>query len=144
MKNIQIVQEASFNLYIKDIVLNLNDWVQERTEGEVDDLTIELLLAELVESLCPIHVSLASISEGLFKEKELKKVIEHIDIELSNLDKAINTILFERETFKNFNNYQEAKNKCSDDWLCDFACTFNPCAISYVAYAVGRCSGVFK
>ncbi len=40
--------------------------------------------------------------------------------------------------------YQEAKNSCSEDWLCDFACTFNPCAISYVAYAVGRCSGVFK
>lgn len=40
--------------------------------------------------------------------------------------------------------YQEAKNNCSEDWFCDFACTFNPCAISYVAYAVGRCSGVFK
>ena len=40
--------------------------------------------------------------------------------------------------------YQEAKNSCAEDWLCDFACTFNPCAISYVAYAVGRCSGVFK
>ena len=40
--------------------------------------------------------------------------------------------------------YQEAKNNCAEDWLCDFACTFNPCAISYVAYAVGRCSGVFK
>ncbi len=38
--------------------------------------------------------------------------------------------------------YQEAKKKCSDDWLCDFACTFNPCAISYVAYAVIKCTGI--
>jgi len=71
MKNIQILQEANFALYIKDIVLNLYDWVRQRTEGEVDDLTIELLLAELVESLCPIHVFLDSIPEGLFTEKEL-------------------------------------------------------------------------
>jgi hypothetical protein len=48
-------------------------------------------------------------------------------------------------TSAQFNSYyQEAKNNCAEDWLCDFACTFNPCAISYVAYAVGRCSGVFK
>lgn len=40
--------------------------------------------------------------------------------------------------------YQEAKNACESDWLCDFACTFNPCAISYVAYAVGKCSGTIK
>ncbi|MFA9206475.1 MAG: hypothetical protein ACEQR6_07345 [Burkholderiaceae bacterium] len=40
--------------------------------------------------------------------------------------------------------YQEAKNTCSNDWLCDFACTFNPCAISYVAFAVGKCSGLIK
>ncbi len=38
--------------------------------------------------------------------------------------------------------YQEAKKKCSDDWLCDFACTFNPCAISYIAYAVVKCTGI--
>ena len=40
--------------------------------------------------------------------------------------------------------YQEAKNTCSDDWLCDFACTFNPCAISYAAFAVGKCSGLIE
>lgn len=40
--------------------------------------------------------------------------------------------------------YQEAKNTCSNDWLCDFACTFNPCAISYAAFAVGKCSGLIE
>jgi hypothetical protein len=40
--------------------------------------------------------------------------------------------------------YQAARNICEKDWLCDFACNFNPCAISYVAYAVGRCSGAIK
>lgn len=40
--------------------------------------------------------------------------------------------------------YQKAKNNCGNDWLCDFACSFNPCAISYVAYAVGRCTGILK
>ncbi|MSQ38484.1 MAG: hypothetical protein EXR19_02825 [Chitinophagaceae bacterium] len=40
--------------------------------------------------------------------------------------------------------YQEAKNTCSNDWLCDFACTFNPCAISYAAFAVGKCSGLIQ
>ncbi len=71
MKNIQILQEANFALYIKDIVLNLNDWVEQRVEGEVDDLTIELLMAELVESLCPIQVFLDVIPDGLFEENEL-------------------------------------------------------------------------
>ncbi|MCX6211635.1 MAG: hypothetical protein NT104_03620 [Bacteroidetes bacterium] len=48
-------------------------------------------------------------------------------------------------TSAQFNSYyQEAKNTCENDWLCDFACNFNPCAISYVAYAVGRCSGAIK
>jgi hypothetical protein len=40
--------------------------------------------------------------------------------------------------------YQEAKNSCSNDWLCDFGCTFNPCAISYAAFAVGKCSGLIQ
>lgn len=48
-------------------------------------------------------------------------------------------------TSAQFNSYyQEAKNTCENDLLCDFACNFNPCAISYVAYAVGRCSGAIK
>lgn len=38
--------------------------------------------------------------------------------------------------------YEEAKKTCANDWLCDFACTFNPCAISYIAYAVIKCSGI--
>jgi hypothetical protein len=38
--------------------------------------------------------------------------------------------------------YQEAKKTCNDDYLCDIACTINPCAISYLAYAVGKCSGI--
>lgn len=40
--------------------------------------------------------------------------------------------------------YQSAKKTCNDDFLCDLACSINPCAISYVAYAVGRCSGIIN
>lgn len=40
--------------------------------------------------------------------------------------------------------YQAAKKTCNDDFLCDLACSINPCAISYVAYAVGRCSGIIN
>ena len=40
--------------------------------------------------------------------------------------------------------YQAAKKTCNDDFLCDLACTINPCAISYIAYAVGRCSGIIN
>ena len=40
--------------------------------------------------------------------------------------------------------YQEAKTACESDWLCDVACSVNPCFISYVAYAVGKRSGLIK
>ena len=40
--------------------------------------------------------------------------------------------------------YEEIKNACSNDWLCDLACSFEPCSIGYVAYAVGKCSGAIK
>lgn len=35
--------------------------------------------------------------------------------------------------------YQSAKNECESDWQCDLACSFNPCAVAYVAYAVSKC-----
>jgi hypothetical protein len=35
--------------------------------------------------------------------------------------------------------YQKAKKECEDDWLCDFACTFTPCAAAYLAEAVRQC-----
>ena len=38
--------------------------------------------------------------------------------------------------------YQEAKKECEADWICDVACSVNPCFISYLAYAVGKCSGL--
>ena len=38
--------------------------------------------------------------------------------------------------------YQQAKKECSDDTLCDFVCTFNPCAISYLAFAVIKCTSI--
>jgi hypothetical protein len=40
--------------------------------------------------------------------------------------------------------YQEAKLRCEDDWLCDIACSINPCFIAYLAFAVGKCSGLIK
>jgi hypothetical protein len=45
-----------------------------------------------------------------------------------------------REKFNKF--YQEAKKECEADWICDVACSVNPCFISYLAYAVGKCSGL--
>ena len=40
--------------------------------------------------------------------------------------------------------YREAKLRCEDDWLCDIACSINPCFIAYLAFAVGKCSGLIK
>ena len=40
--------------------------------------------------------------------------------------------------------YQEAKANCEEDWLCDVACSINPCFISYLAFAVGKCSQLIK
>jgi len=40
--------------------------------------------------------------------------------------------------------YKEAKKECEEDWLCDVACSINPCFISYLAYAVGKCSGLIE
>jgi hypothetical protein len=42
------------------------------------------------------------------------------------------------------NYYKEAKKRCEDDTLCDVVCSFNPCAIAYLAYAVGACTGVIE
>ncbi|NBB31959.1 hypothetical protein [Cellulophaga sp. BC115SP] len=44
-------------------------------------------------------------------------------------------------TSEDFNcEYQNAKNTCESDALCDFACSFNPCAVTYVAAAVIACT----
>lgn len=44
-------------------------------------------------------------------------------------------------TKEDFNcEYQSAKNECESDWLCDFPCSLNPCAISYLAAAVSACT----
>lgn len=47
-----------------------------------------------------------------------------------------------KEQFNKF--YQEAKKECEADWICDVACSVNPCFISYLAFAVGKCSGLIK
>jgi hypothetical protein len=47
-----------------------------------------------------------------------------------------------KEKFNKF--YQEAKKECEADWICDVACSINPCFISYLAYAVGKCSGLIE
>jgi hypothetical protein len=47
-----------------------------------------------------------------------------------------------RDQFNKF--YQEAKKECEADWICDVACSVNPCFISYLAFAVGKCSGLIK
>jgi len=36
--------------------------------------------------------------------------------------------------------YQAAKDTCEREWDCDFACSFNPCAIAYVAVAIIACT----
>lgn len=40
--------------------------------------------------------------------------------------------------------YQAAKKECEANWICDVACSVNPCFISYLAFAVGKCSGLIK
>jgi hypothetical protein len=47
-----------------------------------------------------------------------------------------------RDQFNKF--YQEAKKECEEDWICDVACSVNPCFISYLAFAVGKCSGLIE
>jgi len=47
-----------------------------------------------------------------------------------------------RDQFNKF--YQEAKKECEADWICDVACSVNPCFISYLAFAVGKCSGLIN
>jgi hypothetical protein len=51
----------------------------------------------------------ALVNLPFLKEKDLRLTVENIDVEISDLDKAINTVLFENENFKNFNEYQKAK-----------------------------------
>ena len=47
-----------------------------------------------------------------------------------------------KEQFTEF--YAQAKMRCESDLYCDIACSFNPCFIAYVAFAVGRCTETIK
>lgn len=47
-----------------------------------------------------------------------------------------------KEQFTEF--YTQAKMRCESDLFCDIACSFNPCFIAYVAFAVGRCTETIK
>lgn len=47
-----------------------------------------------------------------------------------------------KEQFTEF--YTQAKMRCELDLFCDIACSFNPCFIAYVAFAVGRCTESIK
>ena len=47
-----------------------------------------------------------------------------------------------KEQFTEF--YTQAKMRCESDLFCDIACSFNPCFIAYVAFAVGRCTESIK
>lgn len=50
-------------------------------------------------------------------------------------DKAMNCTYDEFGEF-----YFAAKEECESDWLCDLACSFNPCSIAYLASAVIECA----
>ena len=82
-------------------------------------------------------------------QKIIADPMANLESSLNNFNlstpKNIKSNLAWRCTSEQFSSYyQAARNICEKDWLCDFACNFNPCAISYVAYAVGRCSGAIK
>ncbi len=47
-----------------------------------------------------------------------------------------------KEQFTEF--YTQAKLKCESDLFCDIACSFNPCFIAYLAYAVDKCTEPIK
>ena len=47
-----------------------------------------------------------------------------------------------KEQFTEF--YAQAKMRCESDLFCDIACSFHPCFIAYVAFAVGRCTETIK
>ena len=47
-----------------------------------------------------------------------------------------------KEQFTEF--YTQAKMRCESDLFCDIACSFNPCFIAYLAFAVGRCTELIK
>ena len=47
-----------------------------------------------------------------------------------------------KEKFTEF--YTQAKMRCESDLYCDIACSFNPCFIAYLAFAVGRCTETIK
>ena len=47
-----------------------------------------------------------------------------------------------KEQFTEF--YAQAKMRCESDLFCDIVCSFHPCFIAYVAFAVGRCTETIK
>lgn len=88
--------------------------------------------------------------ENYFENNKIvkNKIIRNIE---SNINKSLVASIDGLATLKwsctqtQFDNYyKEAKKRCEDDTLCDFVCSFNPCAISYLAYAVGACTGIIE
>ena len=73
-----------------------------------------------------------------------KQQIRSFEFPPINLENNRSTALWNctKAQFDNF--YREAKKTCEEDTFCDFACSFNPCAISYLAFAVLKCTGIIQ
>jgi len=74
----------------------------------------------------------------------VKQDVHNLDILKFGIEKIRSTAIWNctKTQFDNF--YKEAKKTCEEDAFCDFACSFNPCAISYLAFAVGKCTGLIQ
>ncbi len=100
-----------------------------------------------------IYISIRDINNNLIFSEQLVNnlIIKKVNINkltpFNNLEqiKSFDLSLEWNCSQEKFNAlYQEAKAKCEEDFLCDIACSINPCFISYLAYAVGKCSGLIK
>lgn len=81
------------------------------------------------------------ITNNYIKNGSFTKMSSNLDYNLNkNLTKSNGSFKWNC-TNAQFNAiYQEAKNRCESNWICDLGCSFSICSISYVAYAIDQCT----
>lgn len=125
--------------YVSDTLSKINLLIEREKSGFTNNNNGYISLRNLNKDLLfndqivnnkfsnQIGLNTFTLNTSLLKSKNIKSNREWICTE---------------ERFNAF--YQEAKSRCEDDWLCDVACSINPCFIAYLAFAVGKCSELIK
>ena len=105
-----------------------------------DEHDIRFTLIREVEGFCDNQtgsISYRSLDDSFILSTHYKdgyNIYEYSSLQ----ENAIKGLSCTYEEFGEF--YFAAKQECESDWLCDLACSFNPCSLVYLASAAIECA----